>query len=311
MIRLTTWHKKYYNQNLDHHTSLSSIKVQKNRLIATAVFARARTMKTLSCFVLALLCLNIISKASAATSESYDKSCYLNYLVERNLLDKSQFRALDGAKGVSKECEAAVNAVLSQIRSSSEDKCVNEHLNRKYYSEFVLREFLKPQLSESTKRVEFGEKFKTFLDNSVSVTKVLCDHPKLYRPDVRELIKNGGFQDQEKMTKEIECLHNHLRTRGANSTRECKFVVDYVREEFYSRQLDDMKKSFAPPNDKIIDLDCCADLARKNQAFEKYFFFVILAITRKMNDRQTEVLRKSSQIMMSTYTKSIYECVRR
>lgn len=175
----------------------------------------------------------------------------------------------------------------------------------------MLREYLKPQFKASVNTVDFDDRFNMFLDKAVNVTKVMCTYPNLYKPDVRVLLKRGGFQDQEKMSKEIECLQKHLKTKGANTSRDCQFVVDYVREEFYSRQLDDLKKSFAPPNDDLIDLSCISDLGRKNQAFEKYFFFVILAITRKMNDRQIETLRKSSQIMLSTYTKSIYECIRR
>lgn len=265
-------------------------------------------MKTLSFFVLAFLCSTFVDSSA---SESYDKSCYLNYFLERNLLDKFEFRALDGQKGVSKECEAAVNATIKKIRSSSSDKCVSDHLNRKYYSEFVLREYLKPQFKSSSNTVEFDDKFKTFLDKAVNVTNVMCTYPNLYKPDIRLLLKRGGFQDQEKMSKEIECLQNHIKSKGASVSRECQFVVDYVKEEFYSRQLDDLKKSFAPPNDNLIDFNCLSNLGRRNQAFEKYFFFVILAITRKMNDRQIETLRKSSQIMLSTYTKSIYECIRR
>lgn len=264
-------------------------------------------MKSLSVFVITLACYTF----AAAQSISESKSCFLNYMLDHDLIDKSfETRVDNQLQGVSQECEATVNSTLQQIKSASSDECVTEHLNRRLYSETILREYLMPTFNSSEMKADFDQ-LPNYLDKAVNVTKVICDNPATFKPDVKELLARGGFQEN-KMSKEIGCLHHHIKNKGRGKLDDdCRKIVDLFREEFYQRSLTDMKKVFAAPNDKLIDFNYCTEIARRNQAFEKVFFFVVMAVTRKMNDRQIETLRQTSNIMMATHTKSIYECILR
>lgn len=264
-------------------------------------------MKFLSVFVITLACYTF---ADESISESSKKSCFLNYFLDRDLIDKSFETRINSEKGVSQECEIAVNSTLQQIKTISNDECIADYLNKKFYSETILKEYLMPQFNSSNTKVDFDQ-FKLFLEKAVNVTKVICDNPNTFRPNVKDLLARGGFQEN-KMSKEIACIHQHLKNKGQGKLDdECQRIIELFQREFYSRSLGDMKKVFAAPNDNLLDFNHCSEIARKNQAFEKVFFFVVMAVTRKMNDRQIETLRKTSNFLMTTHTKSIYECISR
>jgi hypothetical protein len=231
-------------------------------------------------------------------------------MLERGLIDAVYATRSNGQQNVSQECEAAVNSTLQQIRSASSDECIAEHLNRNLYGETILKEYLMPTFNSSNMKVDFDQ-FNNYLEKAVNITKVICDNPSTFKPDVKELLSRGGFQEN-KMSKEIGCIHQHIKNKGQGKlSDDCKRIVDTIQKEFYQRSLTDMKKVFAAPNDNLLDFNYCSEIARKNQAFEKVFFFVVMAVTRKMNDRQIETLRKTSNFLMSTHTKSIYECISR
>jgi hypothetical protein len=92
-------------------------------------------------------------------------------------------------------------------------------------------------------------------------------------------------------------------------SEECKTVVDSIEKQFYDQTESDMRRVFAPPNNNLIDLKCSADGAKKNQLFERVFFFVVLATTKNMNDKQINALLRSAEVVIAGSTRLIFDCM--
>lgn len=246
----------------------------------------------------------LIAKVSC---ENYDKFCYINFMLTRDLLDRS-FQIFNHGEKVDDKCEQAVNSTISKIRSSSNDVCVADFLRKKHVSETLLKEYLLPQFRSSQNEVEFDDRFTIFKNKAVNISLVICNNNDVFRPDLRAMMKNGRLQKESK-SKEIECLQHHIMIKNKPLSDECKKIVDGIKDEFYNSTGSDMRRVFAAPNDNLVNLKCSEDKAKHIQMFEKVFFFVVLAATKNMNDKQIDVLLQSANGVIWSSTRLIFECM--
>lgn len=223
------------------------------------------------------------------------------------MLDRSYQVFSNGGK-VDEQCEKTVNGTISQIRASSNDSCVIKHFNKRSFSESLLKEYLLPQLKAKQTEVQFDERFKAFQAKAVNITTIICRNPRVFNPDLRALLRSKRMEKDGK-TKEIDCLQKHILIKNKPVDEECKKVVASIQDEFYNSTAGDMKRVFAAPNDNLIDLKCSAEKARKAQLFEKIFFFVVLAATKNMNDKQINTLLRSADGVIGGSSRLIFECM--
>ena len=171
--------------------------------------------------VLSVLLLITVAKVS---SQSYSKSCFINYLLKYDFLDKS-YEIHKDKNAVDAKCEAAMNSTVTKIRSTTNNVCVSEFYRRKYVSESLVKQYLLPQFKNSQKQVHFGANFDNFLKKALNISAVICNNPKVFKPDLKALLKNGKLQ-QDSKTKEISCLQNHIMVKNKPLSEECKKIVD-------------------------------------------------------------------------------------
>lgn len=257
--------------------------------------------------LLASLTVLVAAAALEVSAQSYSKSCFINYFLKNNFLDKS-YEVHKNEKALDASCLAAVNSTVSRVRATSNDICISAFYRRKYVSESLVKQYLLPQFKNSQKQVHFDGRFETFLKKALNISAVICNNPDVFKPDLKALVKNGKLQ-QEAKTKEIQCLQQFIMEKKKPLSDECKPVVDAIKKQFYEQTEGDMKKVFAAPNNNLIDLKCTADGAKKNQLFERVFFFVVLATSRNMNDKQINALLKSAEIVIAGSTRSIFDCM--
>lgn len=262
---------------------------------------------SISMSTLKFLSIALVFVVSSVTCESYNKACFLNYMLQHDLLDKT-YQIFNNGEKVDDKCNAAVNSVVEKLRASSNDSCISDFFRRKYVSETLIKEFLIPQFKSSQTEVVFDEKFEAFKKKAVNLSRVICNNKDVFRPDLKAMMRNGRLQKESK-TKEIECLHRYIMIKNKPLTGECKKVVDMVKEEFYKSTENDMKRVFQPPNDKMINLRCSEEKAKKSKLFEKFFFFVVLAATRNMNDKQIDRLLEGADGVIVGSTRLIFECM--
>lgn len=254
-----------------------------------------------------IFCLGLAFVVAKVSCESYSKSCFLNYMLNKDLLDKT-YQIFSNGEKVDGKCEAAVNSTVSQMRASSNDICISDFLRRKLMSETIIKEYLIPQFKSSQSEVHFDDRFVVFKSKAVNLTSVICNNKEVFRPDLRTMMRNGRYQKEAK-TKEIECLQKYLTVKNKPLDDECKAIVEKMKEDFYRSTGNDMKRVFSPPNDKIVNLECSEEKAKKAQLFEKIFFFVVLAATKNMNDKQIDVLLRSAEGVITGSTRMMYECM--
>lgn len=239
--------------------------------------------------------------------ESYSKSCFLNYMLKNDLLDKTYQIYNNGGK-VDAKCEAAINSTVSKMRASSNDLCISDFLRKKFVSETLIKEYLMPQFKSSQTEVYFDDRFNIFKSKALNLSSIICNNKEVFRPDLRTMMRNGRYQKETK-TKEIDCLQKYLMVKNKPLDDECKTVVGTMKDEFYRSTGNDMKRVFSPPNDNLVNLDCSEEKAKKVQLFEKIFFFVVLAATKNMNDKQIDVLLRSAEGVISSSSRLMYECL--
>lgn len=259
-------------------------------------------MRSLWAFYFALVL--VIARVSC---ESYSKSCFLNYMLKHDLLDKT-YQIYNNGEKVDAKCEAAINSTVSKMRASSNDLCISDFWRKKFVSESIIKEYLIPQFKSSQTEVIFDDRFTVFTGKAFNLTSVICNNKEVFRPDLRSMMRNGRYQKDSK-TKEIDCLQKYLTVKNKPLDDECKSVVTTMKDEFYRSTGNDMKRVFSPPNDKLVNLDCSEEKAKKVQLFEKIFFFVVLAATKNMNDKQIDVLLRSAEGVISSSTRLMYECM--
>lgn len=228
-------------------------------------------------------------------------------MLKLDLLDRS-FQIFNNGANVDAECELAVNSTIQTIRSSSDNVCVSDFFKKKSVSETLLKEFLIPQFKSTQTEVKFDESFAVFKAKAVNISKVICDNDDIFKPDLRSMMKTGRLQKDSK-TKEIECLQKYIMAKNKPLDEECSKIVSTIKEDFYNSTGADMRRAFAAPNDNLVNLVCAAEKAKKIQMFEKVFFFVVLAATKNMNDKQIDVLLRSAEGVISSSTRLIFECM--
>lgn len=251
-----------------------------------------------------IILLLVTSKVSC---ESYSKSCFLNYMLKLDLLDKA-YQVFNNGEKVDQKCELAVNATISNLRSSVNDNCIADFWKKKLVSETLLKEYLLPQLRVPQSEVHFDDRFTVFKNKALNISKIICNNNEVFQPDLRTLMKNGRSQKDSK-SKELSCLQTYITVRNKPLDEECTKIVNMIKEEFYKSTDKDMKRVFAAPNDNLVNPKCLDDKAKNTQLFEKIFFFVVLATTKNMNDKQIDVLLKSAEGVITGSTRLIFECM--
>lgn len=228
-------------------------------------------------------------------------------MLKYDLLDKT-YQVFNKGEKVDQACEVAVNTTVSKLRSSVDDVCISDFWKKKYVSETMIKEYLIPQFRASQSEVHFDERFTAFKRKAVNISSIICNNKEVFRPDLRTLMRNGRTQKDSK-SKELICLQKYITVRNKPLDEECVKIVNMIKEEFYKSTTKDMKRVFAAPNDNLINLQCSEEKAIKTQLFEKIFFFVVLATTKDMNDKQIDVLLKGAEGVITGSTRLIFECM--
>lgn len=254
-----------------------------------------------------LLSIVLVVWSAKVSCQSFSKSCFLNYMLKHDLLDKT-FEIYNNKAGIDAKCEAAVNSTVIRVRQSTNDLCISEFFRRKYVSESLVKQYLLPQFRSSQSEVHFDDRFKVFQRKALNISAVICNNQDVFKPDLKAMMKNGKLQKESK-TKEIACLQHHIMVKNKPLDEECTKIVNAIKAEFYQTTENDMKRAFSAPNDNLIDLKCSSDKARKQQFFERVFFFVVLATTKNMNDKQIDVLIRSAEGVIAGSTRLIFECM--
>lgn len=261
-----------------------------------------------------MIALNIFSVTlilliARVSCESYSKTCFLNFMFKHNLLDKT-FEIYNNGNKVDQKCELDVNSTIASIRSASNDICVGNYLRKKYFSETLIKEYLLPQFKAPQSEVHFDGRFDKFKVKAINITQIICSNRDVFKPQLRTLMRNGRMQKETK-SKEFDCLQHYIMEKNKPLDAECSKVVDTIKEQFYTQTEGEIKRVFSPPNDNYIDLNCCTEKAKKNKFFEKVSFFVVLAGTKNLSDRQIDVLLKNAETVISGSTRHSFECMKR
>lgn len=262
----------------------------------------ALTMRSLE-----LLAIGLILAAARASCESYNKACFLNYMLSKDLLDKT-YQIYSNGEKVDAKCEAAINATVTKLRSATNDVCAADFLKKKFVSETLIKQYLIPQFREPGQQVDFDDRFTVFTNKAMNLTNVICANKDVFQPDLRSMMRNGRLQKESK-TKEIECLQKYLTNKNKPLDTECSKSVNSIKAEFYKSTENDIRRCFSPPNDNLVNLKCSEEKAKKNQMFEKIFFFVVLAATKNMNDKQIDVMLSSASGVITSSTRTLFECL--
>lgn len=257
--------------------------------------------------VLVLSILSIIS-VIYCENNSYSKSCFVKFLLQVNQIDGKYKKYISKNEQPGEDCEQAVNQTLDAIRTSSKEPCILEFLNKKGVAEVLLRKFLMPQLDNGIERVTFNDQFTDFRKKVVDTSSVVCSNPRIFRPDVAKRMREA-MSFKESKAREIKCLEIYIKHPNQVLTEDCRKVVDYARSDFYGRMQNEMKAAFAPPNDQLFDMDCSMEKALQVKLFERVYFFVILATTRNMTDKQIDTVAKNANIAINNSQKVIFECM--
>ncbi|CRK94336.1 CLUMA_CG007851, isoform A [Clunio marinus] len=257
--------------------------------------------------VLKFLTFSFLLGVTKVSCQIYNKSCFINYMIKHELLERS-YQAYSKGGTVDQKCEAHVNSTVNKLRSASNDSCVSEFLKKKYVSETLIKEYLKPQFNQSSQMVKFDDRFKIFQRKAVNITKLICQNKDVFQPDLYQIMRRGRRQKDDK-TKEIECLQTYIMNKNKPLSDECSKIINKIKDEFYSQRETELKRVFAKPNDKLVDLKCSGEKAMKKRMFEKIFFFVVLAATKNMNNQQIDALIKKIEGQIGSATRVLYECI--
>lgn len=256
---------------------------------------------------LALVTIGLLLVSSKVSCESYSKSCFLNYMLKHDLLDKT-YQGLNNGGNVDQTCELAVNETISKLRFSVNDVCVADFWRKKYVSETIIMQYLLPQFKGSQSEVQFDDRFTIFKNKALNISNIICNNKEVFRPDLGAMMRKGRAQKDSK-SKELECLQKYITIRNKPLDEECSKIVSMIKDEFYKSTDSEMKRVFAPPNDNLVNLKCSEEKAKNTQLFEKIFFFVILATTKNMSDKQIDVLLRSAEGVITSSTRLIFECM--
>lgn len=262
-------------------------------------------MRSLS-FLLLLSALSAVV-VRVDSSNSYDKLCYIKYLMKNNQLD-GNFRIFNVNDPLDAQCEAAVNLTLEAIRTSSKEPCVVDFLNQKDIPNVLLKKYLLPQLMNGENQVKFDERFNEFRKRAVNISVIACNNKDTFKPDIVAWMKYARNNKQSKQ-RELKCLEVYVKNPNAIQTVDCTEAVKSMKNEF-SRRIDaDVKKAFAPPNDNLIDFECGMEKLESGKSFEKFAFFVVLATSRDLSDKQIQSVARQTNGSVSNAQKTLFECM--
>jgi hypothetical protein len=266
-------------------------------------------MRVLS-FMLSAFTLAAAVSCTFCSTKSYDKTCFTRYLSKVNQLNE-KFKDSDKAKQMDFSCQFAINITLEALqKTSNNDQCVSNLLSSKKVPDVLLRKYLAPQMDNGKKNFTFNKEFDDFRRKSSTVASIVCNNKEIFRPNIRQMMRTAKLHKESK-SKELKCLEIYIKKpQNQILTQECIETVDEVRREFYQRINDDSKRAFIEPYDQLIDFDCGREHIVQNQLFEKVFFFVVLAITRDLNDKQIENVGKNTDGAVDKSQKIIFECMK-
>lgn len=256
----------------------------------------------------ALAIINLLTNNCFGVKNSFDKSCFIQYLIKNNQLDGEKFKNFNQNKPLESECETAVNSTLEALKTSSQDKCVVEFLNKKDVAEVLLRQYLKPQMDNNLNQVTFDDQFTEFRWKTVNITSIICKNKSIFRPNVAELMR-GAKQHKESKAKELKCIELYIKKPNQKLSDECQKVINYVKNDFYQQIEYDVKTAFASPYDNLINFECGREKADQFKLFERVFFFVVLATSRDLSDKQINTVAKNTDNAISSSQKVIFECI--
>lgn len=241
-------------------------------------------------------------------NNSYDKLCYIRYLVKNNLLE-GNFRVFNMNDQLEAHCESAVNLTLEAIRTSSKEPCVAEFLNRKDVRDVLLKKYVMPQLVNGENKISFDSRFTDFRKRAVNISVIACNNKDTFKPDIVAWMKYAR-NNKESKQKELKCLESYIKkSSDFPHSEECVEIVKTMKNDFNQKIDGDVKKAFAPPHDQLIDYECGMKKVEKEKMFEKFGFFVVLATTRDLNDRQIQNVAKSSLGSVNNAQKTMFECM--
>lgn len=245
---------------------------------------------------------------SMCNNNSYDKLCYIRYLVKNNLLE-GNFRVFNMNDQLEAHCESAVNLTLEAIRTSSKEPCVAEFLNRKDVRDVLLKKYVMPQLVNGENKISFDSRFTDFRKRAVNISVIACNNKDTFKPDIVAWMKYAR-NNKESKQKELKCLESYIKkSSDFPHSEECVEIVKTMKNDFNQKIDGDVKKAFAPPHDQLIDYECGMKKVEKEKMFEKFGFFVVLATTRDLNDRQIQNVAKSSLGSVNNAQKTMFECM--
>jgi hypothetical protein len=260
----------------------------------------------LPCIIAVLL--SLAAHQCCAIANTYDKSCFISFLIRVNQVD-ARFSNLIRPDLAVEECEAAVNLTLDALKSSSANPCVTDFLNKKDVSELLLRQYLKPQLKNNKSIVVFDEQFTEFRKKTVNVSAVVCSNKALFRPDVADLMRSAK-QHKSSRAGELKCIELYIKKPNQPLSSDCQKVRDYVKNDFYKKIDYDVTTAFLPPHDQLISAECLREKAQQFKLFERVFFFVVLATTRDLNEKQIGSIAKNTDSTIGNSQKVIFECMK-
>lgn len=265
-------------------------------------------MKSLSLLVSALSIVIVVFVDNSTCNNSYDKLCYIRYLVKNNLLE-GNFKVFNMNDQLEAQCESAVNLTLEAIRTSSKEPCVAEFLNRKDVRDVLLKKFLMPQLVNGQNKITFDSRFTEFRKKAVNITVIACNNRDTFQPDIVAWMKYAR-NNKESKQRELKCLESYIKkSPDFPHSEECVEIVKAMKADFNQRIDNDVKKAFAPPNDQLIDYECGMKKVENDRMFERFAFFVVLATTRDLNDKQIQNIAKSTLGSVNNAQKTIFECM--
>lgn len=243
---------------------------------------------------------------ASVSCESYERGCFISYLLKNDLIDKS-YEIFSSYKKEDK-CTIEINAAKAKFKRSTPNQCTLDFLKKKSISDTLLKEYLIPQIKSKQEKLHFDNRFEVFKNKTFQVANVICNNREIFRPDMKGMMKQGRLQKEAK-SKELECLQNYILVKNKPLSDECKKVVDSIQKEFYYKMEINTKKAFLHPNEKLIDFKCGTEKAKNSKLFEKIFFFVVLAANKNLNDKQIDSLLKNAEGVIVGNNKLIFECM--
>jgi hypothetical protein len=260
-------------------------------------------------FVVALVFIHIASDfCGAVEKNSYDKSCFIKYLLKHNQIDEKYNKYGYKNQTLDAKCQMAIDSAIKSMQTVSKDECVINFLRSKGVPEVLMKKYLAPQLDNGQDKITFNENFTTFRSKVLNITTIVCRNQKIFRPNVAQIM-NDAKEHKDTRAGELKCIELYIKRQTDQMSHDCWVVVEYARNNFYQTLENDARAAFMPPNDNLVDINCGKQKAYELKFFERVFFFVVLATTKNLNDRQINTIAKSTDNAILNSQKFAFECM--